>query len=104
METGIWPPKERIEYSTLILIHSIINSKKERISQKIILEQRKKGMPNTLYERAKKIGECIRMNIDQAGKMKKSTWKIKVKTRIKKKIQQILIDDLKEKNKARMIQ
>ena len=39
METAIWPPKERIEYSTLMLIHSIINSNKERISQKIILEQ-----------------------------------------------------------------
>ena len=26
METGIWLAKERIEYSTLMLIHSIINS------------------------------------------------------------------------------
>ena len=51
MEIGKWPAKERIEYSTLMLIHSIINSNKERIS--IILEQRKKGIPNTLYERAK---------------------------------------------------
>ena len=85
METGIWPAKERIEYSTLMLIHSIINSNKERISQKIILEQRKKGMPNTLYERAKEIGESIGMNIDQAVKMKKSTWKREVKTKIKKK-------------------
>ena len=66
METGIWPAKERIEYSTLMLIHSIINSNKERISQKIILEQRKKGMTNTLYERARDIGESIGMNIDQA--------------------------------------
>ena len=53
METGIWPAKERIEYSTLMIIHSIINSNKERISQKIILEQRKKGMTNTMYDRAK---------------------------------------------------
>ena len=56
METGIWPAKGRIEYSTLMLIHSIINSNKERISQKVILEQRKKGMTNTLYEKAKEIG------------------------------------------------
>ena len=71
METGIWPAKERIEYSTLILIHSIINSYKERISQKIILEQGKKGMPNTLYERAEEIGEGIGMSTDQAVKMMK---------------------------------
>ena len=73
METGIWPAKERIEYSTLKLIHNIINSNKENVSQKIILEQRNKGMPNTLYERVKERGESIGMNIDQAGKMKKST-------------------------------
>ena len=71
METGIWPAKERIEYSTLMLIHSIINSNKERISQKTILEQRKKGMTNTLYERAKEIGQSIGMNIDQAKKNEK---------------------------------
>ena len=46
METGTWPAKERIEYSALMVIHSIINSNKERISQKIILELRKKGMIN----------------------------------------------------------
>ena len=104
METGIWPVKERIEYSTLMLIHSIINSNKERISQKTILEQRKKGTTNTLYERAKEIGQSIGMNIDQAKKTKKSTRNREVKTKIKEKIQQRLTDDLKEKSKARTIQ
>ena len=97
METGIWPEKERIEYSTLMLIHSIISSNKERISQKIILEQRKKGIINTLYEIAKEVGESIRMNIDQAEKIKKINMEKKVKTKIKEKIQQKLIDDSKRK-------
>ena len=44
------------------------------------------------------------MDIDQAEKMKKSTWKREVKTKIKEKIQQRLEDDLKEKAKARTIQ
>ena len=35
-ETGIWPIKEKIEYSTIILFHSIMNSNDERISKKII--------------------------------------------------------------------
>ena len=104
IETGVWPANKRIEYSTLMLILSIINRNKERISQKIIVEQRNKGMPNTMYERAKEIGESIGMNIDQAVKMKKSTWKREAKPKIKKKIQQRLIDDLKEKTKARTIQ
>ena len=68
METGIWRAKERIEYSTLMLIHNIINSNKDRILQEIIFEQRNKGMLNALYERAKDIGESIGMNIDQAEK------------------------------------
>ena len=86
METAIWPAKERIEYSTLMLIHSIINSNKERISQKIILEQRKKGMPNTLYDRGnKEIGQSVGIIIYQAVKMKKSAWKSEVKPKIKKK-------------------
>ena len=59
IETSIWPAKEIIEYTTLILIHSIINSNKERMAQKIILEQIKKEMPRTLYKRAKEIRESI---------------------------------------------
>ena len=77
METGIWPEKERIEYSTLMLIHSIISRNKERISQKIILEQRKKEIINTLYEIAKEIGESIRINIDQAEKINNQNAKEK---------------------------
>ena len=72
VETGIRPAKERIEYSILMLIHSN-NSNKEWISQKIIIEQRKKGMLNTLYERTKELGESIEINIDLTVKMKKST-------------------------------
>ena len=59
-----------------MLIHSIISSNKERISQKIILEQRKKGMTNTLHERAKEIEESIGMNIDQAEKTEKVNSKL----------------------------
>ena len=87
-----------------MLIQSIINSNKERTSQKIISEYGKKGMTNTLYERAKEIGEGIGLKIDQAEKMKKNTWKREVKTKIKVKIQQRLAVDLKEKSKAKTIQ
>ena len=83
---GIWTEKQRTEYSAIMLIHGIINTNKERISEKIILEQKKKGMPIVLCERAKKIGESIRMNSDQAGKMKKSTLrKEKLKLELRKR-------------------
>ena len=79
--------KDRIDYSTLFLIHSIINSNKEKMSRQVITEQTKKGMPNTLYEIAKEIGQSLVINTDQAGNMKKSTQKKEVKTRIKKNMQ-----------------
>ena len=61
-----------------------MNSNKERISQTIILEQKKNGMPNPLYERAKEIVESIVMNIDpQKKKKKKKCWKIKMEKRSK---------------------
>ena len=41
------------------------------------------------------------MNINEARKTKKSIWKREVKAKIKKKMQQMLTDDLKEKIKAR---
>ena len=59
-----------------MLIHSISSSNKERILQKIILEQKKKEMTNTLYERAKEIRESIGMNIDQAEKNEKINRKL----------------------------
>ena len=49
----------------------------------------KKGMPNTLRERAKQIGQSIGINIDHAGKNYKSVWKTEVESRTKEQIQQI---------------
>ena len=63
-----------------MLIHSIINSNKERISQNIILEQKKKGIPNTLHDRGKEIGQSIGIIIDQAVKMKKINMEKRSKT------------------------
>ena len=37
--SGIWPIKERTEYSTMMLFHSVMNSDDERISKKIIEQQ-----------------------------------------------------------------
>ena len=57
-----------------------MNSNKVRISQKIILEQKKKGIPNTLHDRGKEIGQSIGIIIDQAVKMKKINMEKRSKT------------------------
>ena len=37
-----------------------------------------------MFERAKEIAESIGMNIDRAGKIKKSTWKREIMTKQRK--------------------
>ena len=53
----MWPIKERIEYSTMMLFHSIMNSDDERISKKIIEQQQKENLKNTMYKRVKDIAK-----------------------------------------------
>ena len=70
-ETGIWPIKERIEYSRMMLFHSIMNSNNERISKKIIEQQRKEKLKNTMHERVKGISKELEINIAKVGAIKK---------------------------------
>ena len=62
-EIGIWPIKERIEYNTMMLFHSIMNSDDERIQKKIIEQQQKEKLKNTMYERVKDIAKELEINI-----------------------------------------
>ena len=70
-ETRIWPIKERIEYSTMMLFHSIMNSDDEQISKKIIEQQQKEKLKNTMYERVKDIAKELEINIAKVGTIKK---------------------------------
>ena len=80
-ETGIWPIIGRIEYSTMMLFHSVMNSDDERISKKIIEQQQKEKLNNAMYERVKE----LEINIAKVGEIKKS-WKSLVKYKMKNKI------------------
>ena len=61
METGKWPIAERIQYSTLMFHHSIINSK-ERLVTDVILEQEDKHHQNTFYHKVLSIGKELRID------------------------------------------
>ena len=41
METGVWPAKEYMQYSTMMPYHSVINSEEECIAKNIVKEQPK---------------------------------------------------------------
>ena len=40
IETGVWPAEQRINYSSLMLYHNIINGSKDRLVKQRIKEQR----------------------------------------------------------------
>ena len=102
-ETRIWPIKERIEYSTMMLFHSIMNSDDEQISKKIIEQQQKEKLKNTMYERVKDIAKELEINIAKVGGIKKSTWKKLAKYKIKNKMEERLKKEMKGKTKSRTI-
>ena len=51
--------------------HSIMNSDDERISKKIIEQQQKEKLKNTMYERVKDIAKELEINIAKVGTIKK---------------------------------
>ena len=102
-ETRIWPIKERIEYSTMMLFHSIMNSDDEQISKKIIEQQQKEKLKNTMYERVKDIAKELEINIAKVGAIKISTWKSLVKYKMRNKIEVRLKEEMEGKTKSRTI-
>ena len=74
METGIWPIRKKIEYQTMMMYFSLINSDNKRLAKLVIQQQRKYTMPNTLYTKVRQISNTINVNIDQANIIKKSRY------------------------------
>ena len=59
METGIWPTNQRIQYSTTMLYHNIMNSDHQRIARKILAEQTKSNDKNTMISKVKQTAQEV---------------------------------------------
>ena len=59
METGIWPTNQRIQYSTTMLYHNIMNSDPKRIARKILAEQTKSNDKNTMISKVKQAAQEV---------------------------------------------
>ena len=57
IETGVWPAEQKINYSSLMLYHNIINNSKDRLVKQIIQEQRGQNHSNIFYDKVKTIAE-----------------------------------------------
>ena len=73
IETGVWSAEQRINYSSLILYHNIINSCKDGLVKQIIQEQIQNHQ-NT-YEKVRTIAE--ELNIKLSSSNNEEIWEEK---------------------------
>ena len=74
-ETGVWPAEQRINYSSLMLYHNIINSSKDRLARQKT-QQRAQNHQSTFYEKVRTTAE---EKLETAAIMKKSEQKRTIK-------------------------
>ena len=103
IETGVWPAEQRINYSSLMLYHNIINSSKDRLVKQIIQEQRAQNHSNTFYDKVRTIAEELNLKLEKAVIMKKSDWKRTIKDKIQNQIQERIEKEMKNKTKLRTV-
>ena len=80
-----------------------MKSDDERISKKIIEQQQKEKLKDTMYDRVKDIAEELEINIAKVGAIKESSWKRLVKYKMKNKIEESLKKEMEGKTKSRTI-
>ena len=85
-ELGIWPVERQIEIKKIMLLNSIMNSKKERLVKDIIAEQINSPWKNCWVEQVKMVAEKYRIDINEVI----STKRTQLKHKVKKKIQEHL--------------
>ena len=71
-ETGVWPAEQRINYSSLMLYHNIINSSKDRLAKHRIQEQRVQNHQHIFYKKVRAIAKEFNIKLEVAVTMKKS--------------------------------
>ena len=101
MELGIWPATEWILYLSAMLYHELIRGDEYRVSSKIVKEQSKKEMNNSLPQRIRSMMKYVPCKIEDIEKLKKSTWKRMVKKAMLAKIDGRLKEIMKDKTKSR---
>ena len=57
IEKEVWPAEQRINYSSLMVYHSIINSSKDGLVRQIIQEQRAQNHSNNSYDKVRTIAK-----------------------------------------------
>ena len=103
METGTWLAKQRMQYSTMMLYHNIMNSDHKTVAREILAEQTKSNYKNTMISKVQQIAREIGVKIKNVDNMSKSKWKKQVKGKIGTSIEEKTKQEMTNKTKARTI-
>ena len=72
METGKLAANQRMQYTTIMLYHNIMNSDHKIIARKILAEQTKSNHKNTMISKVQQIAQEIEDKIKNVESMSKS--------------------------------
>ena len=95
IETGVWPAEQRINYSSLMLYHNIINSSKDRLVKQRIKEQR--AQKYLLWQSEDNSWRNIKL---EKAVIMKSDWKRTVKDKIQNQIQKRVYKEMENQTKS----
>ena len=93
----------RINYATLMLFHSVINSS-NRLANDKVLQQEKSNLPDTFYQRVSKIRRLLDIDTrsDTIKGKRISEWKKMCKERTRKSVR-VKLQELCDTTKLRLV-
>ena len=103
LETGTWPANQRIQYSTMMLYHNIMNSGHKRITRKILAEETISNYKNTMISKVQQIAQGIGVKLKNVENISKSKCKKQVEGKIGKPIEERTKQEMTNKTKASTI-
>ena len=74
-ELGVWKVEYRIDYRRIMFIQNILKSKENRLTKRVVLDQKENEEEGTIYETTKKALVKYGIDIEEIAEMKKSKLK-----------------------------
>ena len=103
ISTEVWPANQRIQYSTMMLYHTIMNGNLKRVAGKILAEQTKSNHKNTIISKLQQTAQEIGVKIKVVQNMSEYKWKKQVKRKIGKSTEERIKQEMANKTTASTI-
>ena len=102
-ELGVWKVEYRIDYRRIMFIQNILKSKENRLTKRVVLDQKENEEEGTIYETTKKALVKYGIDIEEIAEMKKSKLKKMVKEAINKQMEKDIKKAAENMTKLRFI-